>query len=385
MSLSDPQEKEQIYRALTRFQQQDFSFESGRILGSMCTQPHPIAKKAYSQFLETNLGDPALFPGSIEMEQEVLTYLQQLLHAPAGAGGTVGTGGTEGNITAMWIARRLSGKKELVIPESAHFSFQKIASLMDVKLQVVPLTKEYVVDMAQLKNKISSETAAVVGIAGSTELGTIDPLPEISELCADEQVFLHVDAAFGGFIIPFLKQLNYPLPDFDFSLPGVSSISIDAHKMGYAAIPFGTLLLREKQWFDKISVASPYISVPRQAGILGTRSAAPVAGTYAVINYLGDQGYQKVMKRLMELTSYTAELITKIGLSLVIPPTLNVIGVKVKQIDTIVDLLAQKGWMVNKMPRLCSFRIVLMPQITQPVIDAFITDLKQVCKQVGEL
>jgi tyrosine decarboxylase/aspartate 1-decarboxylase len=385
MDFNDKKKWDEILKELDSLQQQDFSFSSGHILGSMCTRPHPIAKDAYVKFLETNLGDPELCPGTKEIESRYIEFVATLLHAPKTSGGQIVSGGTEGNITAMWIAKQLSRKSEVVLPESAHFSFQKIESLMDMKLKPVRLTSEYVMDVQTMKKKIERNTAAVVGIAGSTELGTIDSIPEISDFCVDEHLFFHVDAAFGGFIIPFLQDLEKDVPLFDFQLKGVSSISIDAHKMGYAAIPLGTLMIRKKQWLNAISVESPYISRERQSGILGTRSGAPVAAAYAVARYLGRGGYREMVRSCMDVTKYTEERITEIGLSLVIRPTMNVLGIKLKKPARIVKKLSEKGWRVNKVERLSCIRLVLMPQITKEIIDEFIPVLKKTCEEEGEL
>ncbi len=381
----DTQKKQKIFHELARLQQRDFCFSSGHILGSMCTVPHPVAREAYMQFLETNLGDPELCPGTKEIESRYIAFISNLLHAPKTSAGQIVSGGTEGNITAMWVAKQLSGKKEIVLPTSAHFSFQKIASLMDMKLIEVPMTNEYVMDLAKLKKKIRRTTAAVVGLAGSTELGTIDPIPELSEICTDEHLFLHVDAAFGGFVIPFLKELQYKIPDFDFRLKGVCSVSIDSHKMGYAAIPLGTLMVRKKQWLRNISVDSPYISSEKQAGMLGTRSGAPVAAGYAVAQYLGYEGYKQMVQSCMNVTHHTEGRIRELGLSLVMKPTMNVIGVKLKKPSIVVKKLSEQGWRVNKIERLSCIRLVLMPQITKQIIDEFIPVLQKTCQEVGEL
>jgi tyrosine decarboxylase/aspartate 1-decarboxylase len=377
--------KQKIFKELTGLQRRDFSFSSGHILGSMCTVPHPFAKAVYLQFLETNLGDPELCPGTKEIESRYLAFIAKLLHAPRTSAGQIVSGGTEGNITAMWIAKQLSGKKEILLPTTAHFSFQKIASLMGMKLVEIPITNDYVVDVSKLKKKIRMNPAAVVGLAGSTELGTIDPIPELAEICSDEQVFFHVDAAFGGFVVPFLKELGYTVPDFDFRLKGVSSISIDSHKMGYAAIPLGTLVLRTKQWLESISVDSPYISSEKQTGILGTRSGAPVAAAYAVAQYLGYSGYKRMVASCMDVTFYTQKRIEELGLNLVMHPTMNVIGVKFKRPGVMVKKLSEQGWRVNKIERLSCIRLVLMPQITKQIIDEFIPVLQKTCREVGEL
>jgi len=384
-------EFDNLLNELDQYRAKDFTFSSGHILGSMCTQSHPLAKEAYIKFLDTNLGDPELFPGTKKIETEFI--ISALLHAPKNAAGQIVSGGTEGNITAMWVARQLTGKKEIIIPESAHFSFKKIASLMDMHLIPIKLTSDCIMDVSNVKNKINNKTAAVVGIAGSTELGAIDPLPELSDICSDEQVFFHVDAAFGGFVIPFLKELGHEVPDFDFQLKGVSSVSIDSHKMGHAAIPLGTLMIREKTWLDEISVKSHCVSGKRQAGLLGTRSGGPIAAAYAVTKYLGVKGYKELVERCMDNTCYAEKCIQEIGLDLAIKPTMNILGVKIKNPFKVTRALTKYGWKVNIMDRISCIRLVLMPRIrlvlmphvSKSTIDEFIPDLKKACFEVGEL
>jgi tyrosine decarboxylase/aspartate 1-decarboxylase len=374
-----------IIKELEDFQKKDFTFSSGHILGSMCTQSHKIAKKVYLKFLETNLGDPELFRGTKQIEEKFISFISNLLNAPQTSVGLITSGGTESNIIAIWLAKEITGKKEIIIPKSAHFSFKKIESLMNIKLISIPLDKTYCMDISNIKKKINNNTAAVVGIAGSTELGTIDPIKELSDICIDEKIFLHVDAAFGGFVIPFLKSLGYKVRDFDFILKGVNSISIDTHKMGCAAIPLGTLLVKKEKWLEKISVKTHYVSGKKQTGILATRSGGPVAAAYAVTKYLGKSGYKNIVKQCMDTTKYTEERIKNIGLKLIIKPTMNVLGIKLKSPEKVVKQLSNLGWRVNKMDRLSSIRIVLMPHVTKEIIDDFIPILKRVCKECGEL
>jgi tyrosine decarboxylase/aspartate 1-decarboxylase len=379
------EKRKYILKDLQNFYNKDFIFSSGHILGSMCTQPHPIAKEAYIKFLETNLGDPELFPGTKEIENKFLSFILDLLNAPKAAAGLITSGGTESNITAIWLAKKISEKSKIIISESAHFSFEKIGSLMETKLQYIPLNNDYYIDIKKLKKMNIKDTAAIIGIAGSTELGTIDPIPELSDFCYDNNIFLHIDAAFGGFVIPFLRGIKKDIPDFDFKLKGVSSISIDAHKMGYSAIPLGTLIIRNKKWLDEISVRTPYISSYRQAGLLATRSGGPVAAAYAISNFFGKEGYKKLINECMNLTYYTEKRIINLGLDLIVKPTLNVIGIRLKNPSNVVKKLNDFGWKVNKMERLSAIRIVLMPHVRKEIIDEFIPDLKKACQEVGEL
>lgn len=376
---------DEIIDELKSYRKKDFSFQSGRILGSMCTAPHPIAREAFMTFLDTNLGDPGLFPGSKQIEKQYISFIQTLLHAPSSSGGHIVSGGTEGNITAMWVAKQITGNNEIIIPASAHFSFQKIASLMNVKLKPIQLTELFTMDVSHIKKKVTQNTAAIVGIAGSTDLGNIDPIPEIAEFCNDQHIYLHIDAAFGGFVIPFLHHLGYNVPKFDFMLDGVCSISIDAHKMGYSAISLGVVLFKEKTWLDEISVRSQCISSKKQAGILGTRSGGPVAAAYAVSRYLGMDGYKQVVHECMQTTKYAAEKIKSIGLSLVTEPVLNVIAVKLKNPSKVEKALMGKGWKVNIIQHLSSIRIVCMPQITKAIIDEFIPVFQKTCEELREI
>ncbi len=381
----DRNKSKAILKKLDFYKKKDFNFSSGKIIGSMCTKPHYISKRAYIKFLDTNLGDPELFPGSNQIEISLKKFILNLLKAPITASGLIVSGGTEGNITAMWLAKNLSNKNEVILPESAHFSFKKIVSLMDMKLISIPLTTEYIIDINKLKKKINKNTAAIVGIAGSTELGTIDPISQISDICLDENIFLHVDAAFGGFVIPFLKELNHKVNNFDFRLKGVKTITIDAHKMGYSAIPLGLLAIKDKKWFEEISIESNCIHSEKQTGILGTRSGGPVAAAYAVTKFLGKDGYKNLIENCMNLTRYLEGRIIKIGLEIITKPTMNIIGVKIQNLDEVYKQLSSLGWKVNKVDRISCLRIVVMPHVTKRVIDKFIPVLEKVCIEVGEI
>ncbi len=376
---------DKVLKELDKYKKKDYSFSNGQILGSMCTQPHPIAKKALMKFFDTNLGDPKLFPGTKEIEEKYILFLKNILNAPKSSTAIIGSGGTESNITAIWIAKNLSSKKEVIVPKSAHFSFKKIASLMDIKIIPISLNKKYVLDTKELKNKINKNTAAVVGIAGSTELGKIDHIAEIGDICLDENIFLHIDAAFGGYVIPFLRKISNNILDFDFKIKGVNSISIDAHKMGCSVIPMGSLMIRNKEWLKYINVETPYISIRKQAGITGTRSGGSVAAAYAVARYLGLEGYKKIVRKCMNNTKYLEKKIYDMGLKPVVAPTMNVIAIKLKNPDIITKKLYKKGWVVNEMNRFSAIRIVLMPHVTREIINNFLPVFKKVCKESKEI
>jgi len=374
----------EIFDELHQFKLRDMTHRSGKILGSMCTCPHPVGLKAYKMFLESNLGDPGLFKGTKAMECEVISSLGELL-GEKDVYGHIITGGTEANLMAMRAARNTFKHNnpnckdiEIVVPKSAHFSFKKASDMLCLKLLEAELDENYRVDMNSVEDLISENTAAVVAIAGTTELGKIDPVEKISDLCIGNGIYLHVDAAFGGYSIPFLKDLGYNLPKFDFKLPGVCSITVDPHKMGLAPIPTGGILFRKKTFLDAISIETPYLTEDKQSTIVGTRTGASTAATWALMNYLGREGYRKVSKKCMETTEILYDGLIKAGFNVVTEPELNIVAFKSDKItvDEISEGLEKMGWAVSISSYPRAIRIIVMPHVTEEHVKSFLDDLK---------
>lgn len=375
--------REKILAELDEAFQRDHHFRDGRILASMCTEPNELAIETHTKFIETNLGNPDLYPGTKELEIQVIKSLGNLLHGNS-ISGHMTNGGTESNITALWIAKKVSGKREVLFPKNSHFSIIKAIDLLDLKPVKVELDENYCMSVDDVKAKLTDDTAAVVCMAGATELGTIDPIEHISQLCKGD-IFLHVDAAFGGFVIPFLKELGYDLPKFDFELPGVSSITIDPHKMGLSTIPAGALLYRREEFLDRITVDAPYLISMKHSTLSGTRNSSAVAATYAVLRHLGREGFRTVVTQCMENTKYCALKVHELGLELVIEPILNVLAIKLAHPEKVVEELAKQNWYVSKGQYPKCLRIVVMPHVTRKVIDEFIPVLEETCRTGGEL
>lgn len=376
--------KTEVFKQLKMFKKKDMTHLSGKILGSMCTCPHPIGLKAYHMFLESNLGDPGLFKGTKTMEDEVISLLGDLL-GKQDIYGHIITGGTEANIMAMRAARNFALHKnpqikdpEIIVPRSAHFSFKKAADMLCLNIIEAKLDNEYKVDVNSIKELLSKNTVAVVAVAGTTELGKIDPVEEISNICYDNNIYLHVDAAFGGYSIPFLNEIGYKFPKFDFGLRGVCSITIDPHKMGLAPIPTGGILFREKKYLEAMSVETPYLTEDRQSTLVGTRTGASTAATWALIKYLGREGYKNVSKQCMEITKLLYNGIIEAGFEVVTEPQLNIVAFKSKKVS--VDELAYKlenlGWAVSKSSYPSAIRVIVMPHIKEEHVKVFIEDLK---------
>ncbi len=370
---------QEISEKLKRFKRADMTYKSGRILGSMCTCPHEIGLKAYYMFLESNLGDSGLFEGTKKLEKEVIEMLGDLLGKKDVCGHII-TGGTEANIMAMRAARNSNKVKdpEIIVPKSAHFSFEKAADMLNLRIREAELDDDYRIDIKSVKELISSKTVAVVGIAGTTELGVIDPIEKLSNLCVAKNIYLHVDAAFGGFSIPFLKEKRFP--KFDFSLEGVSSITIDPHKMGLAPIPTGCILFRDRSFLKSISTETPYLTEKEQSTIVGTRSGASAAATWALLKYFGRDGYAKIAEGCMEVTEFLAEGIEKSGFKLIRKPELNIVAFKSDKIiiDEIVSQLEDKGWAVSVTAYPKAIRIVVMPHVKMEHVKEFLDDLEEI-------
>jgi tyrosine decarboxylase / aspartate 1-decarboxylase len=376
--------KAEVFRQLEEFKKKDMTHRSGKILGSMCTCPHPVGLRAYQMFLESNLGDPGLFKGTKAMEDEVINLLGDLL-GKNDIHGHIITGGTEANIMAMRAARNSAklenpGIKdpEIIVPKSAHFSFKKAADMLCLNIMEAKLDSEYKVDITSIEEMLSKNTVAVVAVAGTTELGKVDPVEDISNICLENNIYLHVDAAFGGYSIPFLNEMGYEFPKFDFELKGVCSITIDPHKMGLAPIPTGGILFREKKYLDAMSIETPYLTEDRQSTIVGTRTGASTAATWALMKYLGREGYRKVSNQCMEITKLLYEGIIESGFEVVTEPQLNIVAFKSKKIS--VDELARRlenlGWAVSKSSYPRAIRVIVMPHIKKKHVKAFTEDLK---------
>jgi tyrosine decarboxylase/aspartate 1-decarboxylase len=373
---------DKVFEELKKASARDYHFAEGRVLGSMCTEPIDIAQKAHSMFLEANLGNPGLYPGTARLETELIAMVSSLLHGDGRSGLTV-SGGTEANITALWIAKKASGGTEVIYPKSAHFSFQKAADILGLEAIEVGLNSQHQVDIKEVEKKLSSRTTAVVCMAGSTEFGAIDPIEELAELCADTH--LHVDAAFGGFVIPFLKDLGYPMPPFDFEIEGVDFISVDPHKMGMATIPSGVLLLKDMNLLEKIAVDSPYLTNPRQASLSGTRCSAGIVSAYAAMKYFGHEGYKNIVKGCMETTEYLNARFREIGFEVPIEPIMNIVCIKMNEPEKVQAELSKLRWEVSITREPKSLRIVVMPHVTRKIVDEFLPDLEKVCRNLKEL
>ncbi|MFX0099533.1 MAG: tyrosine decarboxylase MfnA [Candidatus Hodarchaeota archaeon] len=385
----------EIIASLKKVVKKDEQYHTGRILGSMCTYPHEFAKKVACMFPEKNLGDPGLFPGTASLEKEVVQMIGDMLGSSRVVG-NITTGGSEANIIAMHVAKTIFKKKnpEVIVPESAHASFHKAADFMGFKLKVLKLNKDYTFDLGDLERKINDNTQAVVGIAGTTALGLVDPIEEMGKIIADKSsdIHFHVDAAFGGFVIPFLKDIGHEFPKYDFEVKEVTSMTADPHKMGCNLIPSGCFLLRDE--FDE---KTSCFDIPYLAGgsfkhynIMGTRPGNTVLSCWGLMKLLGREGYRELVKASWENTLYFRERLKDLEkfVGVAREPVMNVIGIVSNTSVPITKIdkeLRKNRWYIGLFesydPPL--MRIVMMPHITRDAIDEFFVVFEKVLEDLN--
>ncbi|HDL15214.1 MAG TPA: tyrosine decarboxylase MfnA [Euryarchaeota archaeon] len=372
-------QKEEVLKLLESLSRKDASYSSGRVLSSMCTSPHPIATEVFLKFIETNLGDTGIFRGTKQIEELAIRELGRLL-GRENVKGFIVSGGTEANLMALWVVRETSKGREIILPETAHFSFEKAAKLLGLKLVIARVKKDKTLDIGDVKRKLSKNTSALVGIAGTTEYGTIDDIASLSEIALEENLHLHVDAAFGGFVIPFLEELGYPARQFDFSLKGVDSMTIDPHKMGLAPVPAGGILFRNGEYLKAVESKAPYLIEKNQYTIVGTRSGAGAASTLAVIKYMGREGYKDVVRECMNITFYLYAKLRELKFQ-PIKPEMNILVFTHPKVDQIAEKLEAKGWRISR-TRQGEIRLVLMPHIKIEHARELLKDLKDITSEI---
>ncbi len=369
---------DEVMRLLEETKARNYSYD--RFFSTMCTLPHPLAVRAHEMFLETNLGDPGLFPGVADLEERVVQMLGELLGC-VNASGYVSTGGTESNIQAIRAARNEAGKKDanIVVPASAHFSFDKIGDLLCLEVRKAELDESLKVDIGSVESLVDDRTIALVGIAGTTEFGQVDPIEDLAKIAVERQIHMHVDAAFGGFVLPFLERDLH----WDFSVPGVSSITIDPHKMGMSIIPSGGLLFRGQQCMSHLETETHYLTKARQASLTGTRSGAAAVATYAVMMHLGREGFKEMVDYCMDLTRHLVRGARQIGIEPVIEPIMNVVALQVPSPANVREELMKRDWHVSmtREPNR-ALRLILMRHMTRENIDLFLQDLEDILKKI---
>ena len=351
---------------MQRAEPQEFS----RVLSSMCTEPHPVAREAAERFLASNPGDPGTYGTVSELEREAVESLGEVAGLP-GAAGYVASGGTESNLQAVRLARNRADTRtpNVVAPASAHFSFRKAADVLGVELRTAPL-EGYRANLDAVAELLDDDTVCVVGVAGTTEYGRVDPIPELAELAADAGALCHVDAAWGGFVLPFSEHA------WNFSDAGIDTMTIDPHKVGRAAVPAGGLLARGPELLDELAIDTPYLESTAQVTLTGTRSGAGVASTVAVMDELWREGYKTQYRRTMANTEWLAAELDVRGFG-VVDPVLPIVAADFPA--RLFEGLRAAGWRLSRTGD-GEARIVCMPHVTRSMLEEFLADVDRLAR-----
>jgi sphinganine-1-phosphate aldolase len=345
-----------------------------------------ILHDAANLYLHENALNPLRFPSLREMEVDVVGDTAALLHAPAGAGGCMTSGGTESIVMAVYAARERARAERgverptLVAPRSAHPAFAKAAKYLGLEHRQIPLDADLRADLAAAERLVDERTALVVGSAPNYPFGTVDPIPALAELAASRGISMHVDGCLGGFLLPFWERLGEPVPPFDFRVPGVATMSADVHKYGYCVKGASVLLHRDEEHLKKYQ-RFLYTDWPGglyfSQAIAGTRAAAPIAAAWAVTRRLGVDGYVALARRVRDATR-------RIQAGIAATPGLRVIGAPVASVFAfgsdgadpfaIADRLEERGWCVDRQKGPDALHVMLSPRHAD-VADAFVADL----------
>jgi glutamate/tyrosine decarboxylase-like PLP-dependent enzyme len=346
--------------------------------------------QVYALHSQTNPLHADVWPSISKYEAEIVAMTAGMLGgAKAGEEicGTLSSGGTESIMLAMKTyrdrarAERGIRRPEMVVPVTAHAAFDKAAQYFKIKMVRIPVDRNYRADIRAAARAITRRTVVVVGSAPSFPHGMVDPIAELSELARQRGVGFHTDACLGGFVLPWAEDLGYPVPPFDFRLPGVTSISADTHKYGYAAKGTSVILyrgpeLRRHQYFTITDWPGGLYFSPSFAG---SRPGALSAACWAAMVRIGQAGYRDATRRILETADFIKAAIRAIPELFVLGDPLWVIafGSRALDIYRVMDAMRHRGWSLNGLHRPSCVHLCVTLRHTQPgVKERFVEDLQ---------
>ncbi|XP_041921714.1 sphingosine-1-phosphate lyase 1 isoform X1 [Alosa sapidissima] len=385
--------QEQVLQRIQEYQTlNEVDWTSGKVSGAVYWGDETLTKllvQVYGDFAWSNPLHPDIFPGVRKMEAEVVRMTCEIFHGGPETCGTVTSGGTESILMACKAYRDMAYERgvkhpEIIAPVSVHAAFDKAAHYFGMKLVHVPLDKKTMkVDVKAMKRAISKNTAMLVCSAPQFPHGVLDPIEEVGKLAERYNLPLHVDACLGGFLIPFMDSAGFPLAPFDFRVKGVTSISADTHKYGYAPKGSSVVLYRNENYRHYQYFVAP----DWQGGIYASPSAAGsrpggiIAACWATMMHMGEKGYVDTTKKVIQTSRTIEAAMRKIdGIFVFGKPEVSVvaIGSDVFDIYRLSNALTAKGWNLNTLQFPSSIHICVTVLHTQPgVADQFIGDVRE--------
>lgn len=341
----------------------DVRWRDGRTFGLVFDggpSVHEAAERAAMLYLHENALNPMAFPSLGRIQSEVVGWTAALLHGPDTVAGFLTSGGTESILCAVKAARERGRAErgitapEMVVAESAHAAFHKAAHLFGITLHKAPVRDDWTADVGAMAGLVGERTVLVVGSAPQYPQGVVDPIPEIAALAASVGASCHVDACMGGFVLPFAERLGRDVPPWDFRVEGVTTISADIHKLGYAPKGVSVILHRTKelrayQTFVFDDWLGGFYASPN---LQGTRSGLPMAAAWAVMQHLGVEGYVQLVRTTLENAERMREGIRSVpGLTVLGDPTYHLLAMAADpaapdpvDVFAVGDALQRRGW-----------------------------------------
>ena len=384
-------EPDAILRTLEGLHDGDVQWRDGRAFSLVYHAGDELSdflKRAYTSFFSENALNPSAFPSLRRMECEVVSMAAHMLGGDGAVVGNMTSGGTESILMAVKTARewgkahRRGGRRPtMVLPASAHPAFDKAAHYFGVRAIRVPVGKDLRADVKRMRRAVDRHTVLVVGSAPSYPHGVVDPIEELAAMAARKGVLCHVDACIGGFMLPFVRALGRPVPPFDLSVSGVTSVSADIHKFGYAAKGASLVLyrdadLRKYQYFATTDWSGGLYASPTMTG---TRPGGAIAAAGAVLHYLGHEGYVELARPVMEITDRIRAGIESIdGLRIMGDPAMCILGIASDELDVyvIADHMQERGWHLDRQQTPATLHLTVNPAHV-PVADRFVDDLRE--------
>lgn len=388
----------EIFSEMEAIKENDFKWEKGRVF--CLTYPidenhHDFLKEAYGKFISENFLNPMAFQSLKKMEREVVRMSCSLMHGGDESVGTMTSGGTESILMAVKAARDLARKKkpwilkpELVCPESAHVAFEKACKYFNIKYVPVKLDKDYRANVKAMKKACGINTIMMMGSAPQYPQGVIDPIEELAAYALKKNIPFHVDACVGGFILPWLEKLGEDIPLWDFRIPGVTSISADLHKYGFAAkgasvVLYSSMKYMKHQFFITTDWMGGIYASPNMPG---TRPGGAIAAAWGTLNKMGENGYLEQAKRTIGVTKEFIKRFNEMPeLEVLGDPKATLVAFQSidKEVDTyaIADVMTEKGWWFDRQQWPPSIHLTVMPAHDES-IDDFFTDLKESVEHV---
>ncbi len=345
-------------------------------------------KQAYDLYFSENALNPMAFKSLKRFETDIINMTASMLHGNKHTVGTLTSGGTESCLLPVLTyrdmarsKRKLPFKPEMIAPESIHVAWSKAAKYFGVKMRYAPLKQDFRVDVEAVRKMINRRTIMLVGSAPSYPHGVIDPIENLGQVAQQHHLPLHVDSCLGGFLLPFIEKNGRKVPPFDFRVPGVTSISADVHKYGFAAKGASTLIYRDMkymkhQFFIHENWPGGIFASP---ALLGTRPGGAFAAAWAAMHALGEDGYCDNAKKIMEITKVLQDGIKAIdGLEVLGQPDMSVFAyhstdVKVN-IFAVGDQMEAKGWQIDRLQRPEALHVMVVPGHAK-ITNEYLSDL----------